>query len=323
MTNASPHHGRGARVSAGTKGAAVSIASSLTFSVLYFLTPLLSPLPAEAIWAMRSLIAVPIITGVLWFTRGWWQSVEIGRRIRREPWLLPGIILAGALLALQVWIFGWAPLNGSAMQVALGYFLLPLVLVLVGRFLYGDRMVWWQWIAAAVAATGVAFEIVRVGGISWETLVVALGYPVYFVLRRGLKFNSVGGIWWELVAMAPLALVVLIFELSTGTAATVNPMLWWAAPIFGVVAGFAQLFYLLASRLLSMSIFGLLSYLEPGLLVIAAVLIGERIAPGEWFTYGAIWTAVLILVVGGALSLIRARRRTGEPPPTTQPIPLA
>ncbi|MGK0741607.1 EamA family transporter RarD [Leucobacter sp. Z1108] len=322
--NTTQNHRDGAPVVAGTTGIVVSVASSLTFSVLYFLTPLLAPLPAEAIWAMRSLIAVPIITGVLWFTRGWWQTVEIGRRIRREPWLLPGIMLAGGLLALQVWIFGWAPLNGSAMQVALGYFLLPLVLVLVGRFLYGDRMVWWQWIAAAVAATGVVFEIVRVGGISWETLVVALGYPVYFVLRRGLKFSSVGGIWWELVAMAPLALVVLVLELSTGSAASVNPMLWWAAPIFGVVAGFAQLFYLLASRLLSMSIFGLLSYLEPALLVVAAVLIGERIAPGEWFTYGAIWTAVLILVVGGVVGLARSkRRRPGEPPPTTQPIPLA
>jgi chloramphenicol-sensitive protein RarD len=57
-----------------------------------------------------------------------------------------------------------------------------------------------------------------------------------------------------------------------------------------------------------MSMFGLLSYVEPALLLVASLLLGERIAAGEWFTYGAIWAAVLILVAGGAAEVLRTRR---------------
>lgn len=67
--------------------------------------------------------------------------------------------------------------------------------------------------------------------------------------------------------------------------------------------------YLMASRLLSMSLFGLLSYLEPAMLMVASLLIGESIARTEWFTYGAIWLAVLILIVGGVAEVVQRRTR--------------
>lgn len=278
------------------------------FGGVYFVTPLLAPLPAEAIWSTRALLTVPIVTAALLAMGAWGLVAEIGRRIRRRPALLGSVVLAGALLAAQLWVFGWAPLNGRALQVALGYFLLPLVLVVVGKFLYGDRMTWWQWLAAGIAAVGVVYEIVRMGGVSWETLLVALGYPAYFVLRRAIGIAHLGGMWWELVVTLPLAAIVMVFEFARGEAFTANPALWWAAPAFGLASGVAILLYILASRLLTMSLFGLLSYVEPALLVVASLLIGERIASSEWFTYGAIWSAVLVLVVGGALSIRRGAR---------------
>ena len=212
------------------------------------------------------------------------------------------------LLSAQLWLFGWAPLHGRGLQVALGYFLMPLLLVIVGRLLYRDRMTWWQWLAAGIAAVGVVYEIVRVGSISWETLLVALGYPAYFVLRRTIGIAHLGGMWWELATVAPLAVIALTFEGLHGSAFAENPALWWVAPLFGLVAGVAVLLYILASRLLTMSLFGLLSYVEPALLVVASLLIGERIAADEWVTYGAIWSAVLVLVAGGAVSLRRGAK---------------
>src|SRR5690606_1491384 len=130
---------------------------------------------------------------------------------RRNPLLL-GILACGALIAAQLWVFSWAPLHGRGMQVALGYFLVPLVLVVLGRFLYKDRLAWWQWLAAGIAALGVGFELIRVGGVSWETLLVALGYPVYFVLRRALGIAHLGGMFWEFAALAPVAAVLLVLE---------------------------------------------------------------------------------------------------------------
>ena len=291
------------------RGVVVSVGSSLSFGLIYFLTPLLHPMSGEAVWALRALVTLPFVALVLVASREWRRVVEIGYRIRRRPVLLLGILASAALLSLQLWVFSWAPLNGRAMQVALGYFLLPLALVLVGRLIYKDRMAWWQWAAAGVAGVGVLYELLRVGGVSWETLLVCLGYPVYFVLRRSMGTGHLGGMWWEFACMLPFAIVVTVREFADGTVLAENPSLWWSAPAISLFAAFALLLYLVASRLLSMSLFGLLSYVEPALLVVASLLMGERIAPGEWFTYGAIWAAVLMLVVGGAVELRRRRLR--------------
>ncbi len=262
----------------------------------------------EAVWAVRALIAVPFVTVVLLVSREWRLAAEFGRRMRGKPVLVLGAVVSSALLSLQLWLFAWAPLNGRAMQVALGYFLLPLVLVVVGRLLYKDRMSWWQWAAAGIALGGVVYEIARVGGVSWETLAVALGYPAYFVLRRAMGTGHLGGMWWDFAIMSPPTLVVLVWSFADGAWLSENPALWWTAPGICLFAVFALLLYLLASRLLSMSLFGLLSYAEPALLLVASLLMGERIARGEWFTYGAIWAAVLVLVVGGTAEVVRMRR---------------
>ena len=280
----------------------------MLFAGIYFVTPLLAPAPAEAIWALRTLCAIPIIALALLAARQWYLVAELARSIRLTPLLALGVIACGALIAVQLWVFTWAPLHGRGLQVALGYFLLPLMLVLVGKFIYRDRLLWWQWAAAGIAAVGVAFELVRAGGVSWETLLVAIGYPVYFVLRRALGFAHLGGMFWEFVAMSPIAAILLARELAVGTALAGNPSLLWLGPVFGIGTGFALVCYILASRLLTISVFGLLSYLEPALLVVASMLNGERIAPGEYPLYVAIWLAVLVLIGGGIAGLLRRRR---------------
>lgn len=290
------------------RGVLISVGSSVCFGLIYFLTPLLAPMTGEEVVAIRIVVTVPFVAAVLVMMRSWRLAAEIGSRIRRRPILLVGVLAAGVLLAAQLWLFGWAPLNGRGLQVALGYFLLPLVLVVIGRFAYKDRMAWWQWLAAGIAAAGVCYEIVRVGGVSWETLLVALGYPAYFVLRRSMRTGHLGGMLWELATVFPVAAVVMVWSFADGASYAANPSLWWAAPGISLFAAFALLLYLLASRLLSMSLFGLLSYVEPALLLVASLLIGERIAADEWFTYGAIWAAVLVLVAGGMVSLRRAPR---------------
>ncbi len=305
MTRLGP---KGPGLSGNSRGVAVSVGSSISFGLIYFLTPLLHPMSGEAVWAMRALVAVPFLTIVLLASRDWRLAAEFGHRMRRKPLLALGALASAALLSAQLWVFAWAPLNGRAMQVALGYFLLPLVLVVVGRFLYKDRMVWWQWAAAGTALVGVIYEVIRIGGVSWETLLVALGYPLYFVLRRSMGTGHVGGMWWDFAIMFPFAVAVTIWSFTDGSWLASNPALWWAAPSISLFAAFALLLYMVASRLLSMSMFGLLSYVEPAMLLVASLLIGERIAPGEWFTYGAIWAAVLILVAGGAAEVLRGRR---------------
>lgn len=290
------------------RGTLASIGSSVAFGGIYFITPLLSPAPAESLWAVRNLVTIPIIALALISARQWYLAADVAHQMRRNPLLILGVLACGLLIAAQLWVFAWAPLNGRGLNVALGYFLLPLVLVVLGKFLYKDRLVWWQWAAAGAAAAGVAFEVVRVGSISWETLLVSLGYPVYFVLRRKLGTGHLGGMMWEFIVLIPVAVVMLTLELTQGTALTENPALAWSVPLYSVCSAGALVLYILASRLLTLSVFGLLSYLEPALLMIAALLVGERIVGLEWVIYGAVWVAVFLILGGGIGRLLHARR---------------
>lgn len=301
-----------------TRGVITSLGSSIFFGAIYFVTPKLAPLSAEAVWALRMIVTMPFVAAVIALMGGWGMISKIGRRIVANPWLLLGIFMCGALMSAQLWVFTWAPMHGRGMQVALGYFLLPLVLVLTGRLLYGERLTRWQLVAALVAAVGVAYEIVRVGGISWETLLVALGYTAYFVLRRTIRTAHMGGMWWELATVFPILLTVFVLQVKDTDAFETHPALWWIAPGFALWTAFALFLYVLASKLLTMSVFGLLSYVEPALLVVASLLIGERIDSSEWFTYAAIWLAVLILMIGGLVDL-----RRPQPPPNTGAVPPA
>lgn len=284
---------------------------------------MLAPASAESIWGVRNLVTIPVILLALLALRQLEMVTQIWERIKKKPLLLLPMFVSGTLVAAQLWLFSWAPLNGRGLQVALGYFLLPLVLVVIGRFLYKDKLLWWHWLAAGIAAVGVAFEFVRVGTISWETMLVALGYPLYFVLRRAIDMNHIGGMLWEFILFVPVAVVLVIREVTNGQTLEANPALVWFAPLFGAWTGVALVFYLLASRYLTISIFGLLSYLEPALLVVASILIGERIAAEEWPMYITVWIAVAVIIVGGAVQIVRSgiSKRRGDEGVDPHPAP--
>ena len=293
---------------ANAQGVVASVVASIVFAGVYFLTPLLLPISAEGLWAFRCLLTIPVVFVVLKVTGQWHLVSEIWARIRKRPLFIFPLLASALLLSLQLWIFGWAPLHGSGLQVALGYFLLPLVLVVIGRVLYRDRLTWWQWAAAGTAAVGVAFELVRVGGVSWETLVVCLCYPIYFVLRRYLGTGNLGGMFWDFLLLLPAGLFFMGREIFATSSFAENSILWWLAPAYAMLTGLALVLFLSASKLLSLSLFGLLSYLEPALLMVASLLNGEQIQPGEFAMYGAIWVAVLIIMCGGIAQMVRLRR---------------
>ena len=102
--------------------------------------------------------------------------------------------------------------------------------------------------------------------------------------------------------MPPAVLFLLNGELSISYL-NINAHLYWVIPLFGFLSAIAQIFYILASRLLSLSLFGLLSYVEPVLLAMVALIIGESITPEEYITYIGVVMAVLFLSVEGVQRL--------------------
>lgn len=290
------------------KGVALSVLASATFGVLYFYTQFLKPLDSEQTFAWRMLATLPFLTLFMWKSGELKHIADIFKRIFRQPWMLPWLIFSSVLCTTQLWLFLWGPINGRGLQVSLGYFLLPLVMVLVGCVLYKEKLTRWQLAAVALAVLGVGHEIWRIGGIAWETLYVALAYPLYFFMRRALKTDHLGGFWWDLFLILPAA-CYLGFVYSDSMALLLDySYLIWAVIGLGFLSALGLGSYILASRYLPFVIFGLLSYLEPVLLAFASIMMGERVEASEWLTYIPIWLAVVLLVIEGCLHLIRQNR---------------
>lgn len=277
------------------RGVLVSVVASFLFAALFFLPPLLEPFEANEIFAWRVIATVPVLATLVGVF-GWWRDVRvIALRLSRRPALILVVVLDGLLLSVQLWLFGWAPQTGHGLELALGYLLMPLAMVVVGVVLHRERLAPLRIAAVAAAAVGVTAAIVVAGGLSWATIAVAVGYPVYFAIRRRAGLDSIGAFCFELLVLVPVA-VVLALQPSSLDVLAAHPQLGWGILLLGVIGGVALVLYLVASRLLSFGVFGLLSYLEPVLLVLVAVLLlGESLTLTDVFVYGPIVIALVLL----------------------------
>lgn len=291
------------------KGIVASVLASVLFGVIYYISPFLKPLQGEEIFGWRILATLPFTTALILWRGEWHLVLEIAQRVRRKPALAAALLVSAIMVGAQLWLFMWAPLAGRALPVSLGYFLLPLVMVLVGRVLHRERLSNPHKLATALAATGVAAELIRAGGVSWETWLVAVGYPLYFALRRRLRTEQLGGHWIDMALALPAALYFVLRAPSTVQLVAGDGRLMVLVLLVGVLSAVALTLYMAASGLLPMGLFGLLTYVEPVLLAVVAWLLGERLAPGQWVLYGLVFAAVLVLVLDAAARVVRSSRQ--------------
>lgn len=262
------------------------------------------------IFCWRILMSLPTIIILIIVDKQWSTITALLARIKRQPLLLLGLLTSSLLLGLQMFIFVWAPLNGHGLSASLGYFLLPLTMVLCGQIVYKERLTFLQKIAVAVAAVGVAVEFYMTGVFSWETLVIALGYPIYFVIRRKLQIEGIVGTFSDFLFVFIGCLIY--FMISYDATKIVNDFIEFPIyiPMLGITTAIAFAMYFLARRLLPLSLFGLLGYVEPVLLTLVSMLfLHETVPPNQIISYGLIWLSVCILAAEGGIFLIKSMKR--------------
>jgi chloramphenicol-sensitive protein RarD len=282
------------------RGIALSVSASAMFALLSAYATLLAPLNGLDIFAWRVIWTVPGALMLVALRKRLPILRQLLYRMVTEPRLGAAMIVSAALLGVQLWVFLWAPLHGRMLEVSLGYFLLPLTMVLVGRFYYHERLDTLQWLAVICAAVGVGHELWMTGAFSWPTLLVALGYPPYFVLRRKINQDSLAMFTVEMALLLPVAIVLVISGGSLTMVAARVDMWGLLLPGLGALSTLALASYLKASRLLPVALFGILGYVEPVLLVLVSItLLGETLSAAQLATYVPIWMAVALTALHG------------------------
>ena len=290
------------------RGVALSVSASCLFAGRYYYATLLAPLSGVQIFGWRMLLTLPCVTLFMLLGKEWKHVVQLYARLKQRPLLLLGLLCSSVLLGTQQWLFMWAPLNGRGLQVSLGYFLLPLSMLLTGRLLYGEKLSGLQQLAALCAGGGVLHALYVAGGFSWEALLVALGFPLYFTLRRRLATQHLGGLWFDMLLTLPFASWVVLGQQGGQQPFVQFPLLYLLVIVLAMLSATAFMSYITASRLLPMGLFGLLGYVEPVLMLLVSLLLGEHIKPDEWLTYLPIWAAVVLLVGEGVRHVLRERQ---------------
>nr|WP_283246524.1 EamA family transporter RarD [Pseudomonas insulae] len=292
------------------RGVAFSVVASVLFALMPGYVRHLAPLDGVQILAQRVLWSIPAVLLLVALLRQGPVLREALQRLRREPLVLAAVPLAAVLIAIQWGLFLWAPLVGRMLEVSLGYFLLPLVMVLAGRLFYGERLRPLQLVAVLLALLGVLHELWLTRAFSWLTLATALGYPPYIMLRRWMRLDALSGFIVEMLVLAPLA-VWAIWAHSPEGAFSQAPQLWWLLPGLGLLGTLAFVAMMVASRLLPLGLFGILSYVEPVLLFgVAVLLLGEQFDVRQLWTYLPIWLAILLTGWDSA-RLLRKQARQG------------
>ncbi len=291
------------------RGVAFSVGASALFAMIPGYVQQLAPLDGLQVFAQRVLWSIPAVLLLVTLSRQWAVLGRAFVRLRHEPLLLAALPLAAGMMAIQWALFVWAPLAGRMLEVSLGYFLLPLAMVLSGRVFYGERLRPLQRLAVICALLGVAHELWLTQAFSWIVLVTVLGYPPYFMLRRWMRLDALSGFVLEMLMMAPVA-IWMIVAWGPPQVFAQAPQLWWLLPGLGLLSALAFAAMMAASRLLPMGLFGILSYVEPVLLfLVALVFLGERFNTAQWLTYLPIWLAVLLVGWDSARLLLKQARQ--------------
>ena len=291
-----------------SKGILLCLFSQLLFGVLYLFSHWMKPLGGTDVFALRMLTMAAGIWLMTLYSIGLpalWRFARKRLGTQRDRLLFA---IGTANIGSQFWLFMWAPVNNEGVNVAMGYFLFPVVMVLAGRFWLKERLNGLQTAALVLAGLGVAHEIWTQQAFSWTTLWVCLAYPVYYLYRREMKIPALQGLTLDLTLILPFALAYLLWHADITAWVLGEPRYWLLLPLLGLFSALAMSANLKSGQLLPVSLFGMLSYAEPALLFLAAVFVLHTpVADSAYITYGLIWAGLMLLCLNGWLVFRRPK----------------
>lgn len=278
------------------KGILFSLGANILFGLGYYFAILLLPLADMDMFGFRILVLIPfILLAIVLFSKQM-AFKDLFLRIKRQPLMILLLLLLAFNTGVQLWLFMWAPNNGQALQVSIGYLLLPIVTVALGKIVFKERLSPYKWAALLFAVIGVAANIVLTGTISWATFVAGFGYPIYIMLRIYFRINTLATFFVELLLCLPVALYY-IAQVDMHFVYSQNSLIYVYLALFGLVNGLAFILYIGSSNLLPMNVLGLLGYAEPLVMLLISFAIGEVLDSKSYILMICLAFSILLLSI--------------------------
>lgn len=232
---------------------------------------------------------------------------------KRWAWLKPALrskrtlltfLASGTLLSVNWFTYIWGVNAGFIVETSLGYFINPLVNVLLGVAFLGERMRGWQWTAVALAALGVLYLTIMYGSLPWIALTLAFSFGTYGLLRKTAPLEALEGLGLETAVIFLPALGYLIYlELNRqGSFGHVDGLTSFLLALAGVVTAVPLWFFAIGARQVTLVTMGLLQYTAPTLQFLIGVFIyDEPFSRTQQVGFSLIWLALILYSAEGLL----------------------
>jgi len=252
--------------------------------------------PAVSVWEMliHRVIWAALLLTLFTLSRGRGDRVRAVFRNRRQLLALSG---SAILIACNWGVFIWAVTSNHVLESSLGYYINPLLNVLLGFLFLGERLRPLQSLAVAIAATGVLVMVIAFGKVPWISLILASCFAGYGLIRKQTDVDSATGLLIETLLLSPFALIWLVWMLSHGNAAFLHSNLRTDLLLVGAgaVTVVPLVFFAAGARRLRLGTLGLFQYITPTAHFITGVfLFGEIFTRADAITFSCIWVGLFL-----------------------------
>ncbi len=293
------------------RGFALGVAAYGLWGVFPLYWVLLKPSTAFEVLAHRICWSLVTMLALVVILRRTPQLMAIVRDRRKRSLLM----LASAVITLNWGGYIWGVTHGKVVETSLGYFINPLVTVLMGVLILGERLRRLQWFAIAIASAAVVGLAVEYGRPPWIALLLAFSFGTYGLAKKQANVDAVESLTFETIVLAPFALAFLIWLGVRGDAHFlgdgIGHVLLLAST--GVVTAIPLLCFGAAAIRVPMTTLGLLQYLAPVIqFVIGVAIVHESMTPMRWVGFALVWVALVIFTVEALRHRRQQLRLTAE-----------
>lgn len=263
---------------------------------LYFLA--LAPASAVEVVGFRIILSLVVCALLIWISRGWSRFAALLRDRRRSLLML----VAAAVIYLNWLVYIFAALAGHVIEAALGYFINPLVTVLLGVVVLRERMRPAQWAALGIALVAIVVIVVGYGSFPWIAIVLAVTFAAYGLVKRvvGAQVDALAGLTLETAWLAPLAIIqlVLVATVGGGLAFGAHGVPHTLAILSaGVVTTVPLLLFAAGARRIPLVALGMAQFITPVLQFLVGWLVLHEAMPIErWIGFALVWIALVVLM---------------------------
>lgn len=301
-----------------TTGLVLGISSFAVWGLLPLYLQTVKPTSTFEIIAWRIVLSVVFCFAVLLVARRWGAFMRIVKNWRSMLFL--GL---ASLAVFANWTLYVLTVEvGRSLEGSLGYYLNPLISMLLGMVFLRERLRPLQWVAAALATASFIVMVVAYGEPPWLSLAIACSFAIYGLLKKQVSrsVDPIAGLTMETLWLAPVGIGILIFiEVTSGlTMGRVSGSHTTMLLLAGVMTSVPLLLFAAATARLSLVEVGIVQYVAPTMqFIFGVVLLHEPMPPERWLGFGLVWLGLVFFTIDLVIDVGRGRRRTRvEPDPT-------